>query len=425
MRTHVHCSGWLAPPMAFLLLFVCSVAAQAEENPALAETPTLTEREAVAAALSRPAWLEAESGRIAEAESVVTEAHALPNPQFAFNRDRVGMPGGDITERTVQISQTFDISGRRSLRQEAASQRLDAERLDSRARKLRTIAEVRRSFAEVQHRTQVQAVLGLWLTRIENAATVTAQLAQAGEVSGYDRRRIEREAQAAKARLSLAQADAARSREMLAALTGKSIAEAANLSGELLPDTTPALEPLRTRMRQRPDLSSMLTQAEAAEREQQAAGRGWIPDLTLGIGQRMLEEPTRSGSGAMVGVSFSIPLFDQGGAKQQRSRAQAQTIRAEHALAQARAEAELNAAWRQADELRKTVPAWHAQAPEGSLRLPEIAEAAYRAGEATLLELLDAYRSELDFSTTELDLALRARWAHIDLETLSGVSSYE
>lgn len=414
----------LAPLMALMLSIACIGLSQAENLP-LPETPTLTEREAVGSALLRPAWVDAETGRMAQAESVLTEASALPNPVFSISRDRLAMVGGDITERSVQISQTIDLSGRRSLRVDAATRRLDAEKLDGRTRRLNTIADVRRIFAETLHRNQIQLALGLWLTRIENASRVTAQLAKAGEVSGYDRRRIQREAQTTRARLSVAQADAARSREALAVLTGKRPEEVTHLLGNLLPDATPALDVLQTRLRQRPDLESLLLQTEAFERERQAAQRFWIPDLTVGIGQKKLEEPTRRGSGAIVGVSFSIPLFDHSEAVQQRSQAKAQTVRSEQALALNKAEAELRGAWHLADELRKAVLAYRHDVSNDSQNLSGIAEAAYRSGEASLLELLDAYRTELDFSTTELDLALRARLAHIDLETLSGASSYE
>lgn len=417
-RTLVHRSVPLAQLLALMVLIT-------HLGTAHAETSALTEREAVSRALLRPALVESEAGRITVAESVVTETGLMPNPVFAFSRDRLGMAGGDITERSAQISQTFDFSGRRSLRQEAATQRLDAEKLDGRFRRLNTIAEVRRAFAETLHHDQVQAMQRLWLSRIEDAAKVTAQLAKAGEVSGYDRRRIEREAQTAKARLSVAQADAARSREMLAALTGMKPDEVMHLLGGLLSEATPSHDVLQAGARQRPDLAGLLAQAEAFERESQAAGRGWVPDLTVGVGQKTLDEPGRSGSGAIVGVSFSIPLFDRGGAVQQRNLAKAQTVRAEHALALTKADAELRGAWRQADELRKAVLAYRHDVSNGSQNLSGIAEAAYRAGEAGLLELLDAYRTELDFSTTELDLALRARFANIDLETLSGVSSYE
>jgi cobalt-zinc-cadmium efflux system outer membrane protein len=143
------------------------------------------------------------------------------------------------------------------------------------------------------------------------------------------------------------------------------------------------------------------------------------------VGQKSLDEPTRHGSGPIVGLSFSIPLFDRGQAAQQGNFAKAQTVRAEHVMALSKADAELRGRWNQANELRKAALAYRRDATDGSHDLSAIAEAAYRAGEAGLLELLDAYRAELEIDTTELDLALRARLALIDLETLSGVSSHE
>lgn len=392
---------------------------------AWAEPPPLTEGEAVRGALSRPAYREAETSRVVQAEIAVTEAGLLPNPVLDIARDRIGVVGGDTTERTAQLSQTFDFSGRRALRREAATQRLDAARLDGKDRRLTTIAEVRRVFAETLHRDRVQGALGQWLARIEAATLVAAQLAKAGEVSGYERRRFQREAQTARARLSGVQADAARNREKLAALTGKRPEEARHLAGELLPGALPALEAALAGLRRRPDLASLVAQAEAFERERQAAERAWIPDLTLSVGQKRIEEPAHSGNGVILGVSFSIPLFDRGQASQQRSRARAQAIRADHALALDKAEAELRGVWRQADELRKAAEAFRGDSLAGFRDLSRIAEAAYRAGEATLLELLDAYRTELDSAITELDLELRARIARIEFDSLSGVSSYE
>ena len=54
-----------------------------------------------------------------------------------------------------------------------------------------------------------------------------------------------------------------------------------------------------------------------------------------------------------------------------------------------------------------------------------IAETAYRAGEGSLLELLDAYRAELDAQQMKLDLALQARLSRIELDSLTGASQYE
>lgn len=241
LRTQVHLSISLVRFLTLVLSITLPSTVQAELS-TLTETLTLTERRVVADALVRPALVEAETGRMAVAENMVTETGSLPNPVFAFSRDRLGLPGGDITERSVQVSQTFDFSVRRALLHEAATQRLDDERFDGRIRRLNTIAYVRR---------------------------------------------------------------------------------------------------------------------------------------------------------------------------------------AAHTLLLTQADADLRNAWNQAEELRKTALTYRHDASDASHNLSRIAQEAYQAGEANLLELLDAYRTELDFATSELDIALGARLAYINLETLSGVSSYE
>lgn len=383
-----------------------------------AEALALTEVEAIRGALSRPAWVEAEHGRVAHAQAAVTEASLPPNPVLSFERDRRDA----ATERTIGISQTLDVSGRRTLRREAADKRLDAVQLDVRDRRLAAIAEVRRAFGETLHREHAEAALARWLVRLEAAAATAAQLAKAGEVSGYDRRRFEREAQAARARLAAARADAARSREGLAALSGRPAEDTAQLAGELLLAALPTLETARAGLRARPDLASLVAQSDAFESEHRAAARAWIPDLTLGIGQKRVSEAGRNDNGMIVGLSVAVPLFDRGQAAQLKSRAQAQTLRAEHALALARAEGDLRGVWQQAAALREAAEVFRRDSLAASRDLTRIAEAAYRAGEAGLLELLDAYRAEMDAETTELDLALRARLARIELDNLSGVS---
>lgn len=407
-----------AKPLATLVLAGLLGAAWAQPAP-------LTEREAIQGALSRPAWQDAQAARLETAESAVAAARLWPNPVLAMERERIDAVGGDETERKIQLSQTLDVSGRRALRRDAASERFNAARLEGMDRRLDTIAEVRRTFAESVHRERSQAAIGRWLARVEAATEVATRLAKAGEASGYDRRRIEREAQTARARRAAAMADAARSLEQLAVLAGRPPHEAGPLTGELLPEAVPPLEASLQSLRERPHLAALRAQATAFEREREAAQRGWIPDLTLSAGQKRVADPRQSDRGTVVGVAFSIPLFDRGRAEAQRSGAQAQLLRAEHDLALARAEGGMRGVWRQASDLRQAADTFRRESLAGSRDLARIAEAAYRAGEASLLELLDAYRAELDAETTELDLALRARLARIELDSLSGVSFHE
>ncbi|MFB6259753.1 MAG: hypothetical protein ABEJ96_11940 [Thiohalorhabdaceae bacterium] len=60
------------------------------------------------------------------------------------------------------------------------------------------------------------------------------------------------------------------------------------------------------------------------------------------------------------------------------------------------------------------------QALAESGEVTEIAESAYRAGELGILELLDAYRGQLDARLRALEMARAARASWIDLARTAG-----
>ena len=377
----------------------------------------LTEREAIVRALARPAYIEIETGRLAAARGALTEASRLPNPVVSFEQERMPVAGGRSTERTAAISQSIDLSGRRSLRVEAAGQRVEVARYEALDRRVQAVAEVRRAFAESLHRDRQRLALDAWLKRIEAASATVNRLARSGEVSGYAGRRIEREVHAARARLSGAAGDAARAREHLGGLVGLEGAADLRPAGELLPGEVPPLPAALASLRKRPDLAALLAQAEAYERERKLAERTWVPDVTVGVGQKRVDEPFRNDTGVVLSLAFPLPLFDRGEGRRDTAAAQARAVRGEHALLIARSEAELRGVWSQASELRAGANALRAIPPND---LSRIAETAYRAGEGGILELLDAYRSELDAVLAVLDLELRARLARVELDAFSG-----
>jgi len=397
----------------------------AAAGPLYAAAPDLlTEQAAIRAALAQPAFRDADQGRFATAQSAVTEARLFPNPQVALGYERLGAPGGHASESTVQVSQSIDISGRRGLLQDAAGSRLSAAERDRLDRAQKLVGEVRRAFADALYRERIKESAAAWLARLEEATTIVARLTSAGEASGYDRRRIEREMQSARAKLLAADADLARARENLVGLLG-SASGSFKLAGDLDPLPPPPLPEFQSRLRERPDLASLSAQAEAFDHERLAAERRWIPDMTLGVGHKRTDETGRSENGVILSFSVPLPVFDRGQASEQKARGQAMTLRAERDLQLARAEGELRGIWRQATQLREAVVAFRAQTAAGSRDLSRIAQAAYRAGEGGILELLDAYRSELDATQTELELALRARTARIELDALAGVHPHE
>jgi cobalt-zinc-cadmium efflux system outer membrane protein len=377
----------------------------------------LTEQEAVARALARPAYLEIDAGRLAAARGAVREAGVIPNPVVHLDHERVPLPGGRSTETSASIAQSVDLFGKRSLRVDAAQSRAASAEHEARSRRLQTVAEVRRAFADALYLERQRQVLSAWSARVAAASEIVSRLARSGDVAGYARRRIEREAHAAQARVSAVQADGLRAAERLRALAALDAGEL-RPRGDLAPQPPAPMAAALASVRERADLAALLAQADAFERERALAERAWAPDVTLGLGQKRIDEPGGSGNGLILSLAFPMPLFDRGEGRRDIAAGQARALRAEHALLLARIEAEVRGLWQQAAALQSGAMALRA-APASELS--RIAETAYRAGESGILELLDAYRTELDAQLAAMDLEMRARLARIELDAFTGV----
>ncbi len=381
-----------------------------------AQTP-LTEAEAVRLGLTRADFADLGRGAVQAAEADVLAAGLFPNPTLSYSRDRVSDSPEEI-EQTWMLEQTFDVSGRRGLHREAASRRVASVTAGNAARQRQMAAEIRRSFHEVLFRQETIRATETWAQRFARVEGMVCKLARAGEASGYDRRRLARERLTAEARLAAERAELDRALARLMALTGAP--EAPLLIGKLLPPSPAPIDTALPHLDQRPDLQALSRRAEASDLEGRAAQRGVIPDVTVGIGPKYVDNGITRDNGVALTLSVPLPVFDRQQAGQQRAAAEALVARAEYSLAKRRAEGELRGLHRQAEGLRATAADYRSRAVMASSELLRIAETAYQGGESSLLELLDAYRGALEAETTALELEKRAREARIEYDLLTG-----
>ncbi len=401
----LHPSFWCATVLAMAIGLLSPLASLAAP---------LTESDAVRLGLSRPELADLTQARIAEADADVVAAGTWANPSLEFSRDKTGVS----RESTWRLAQPLDVSGRRGLRQDAARLRLDATEADTRAWRADRAAEVRRSFHDVLRQQSVVSVMDAWRARFAVIGSVVDKLARAGDASGYDRRRLAREQQVAEAKAAEARAGLERSRVRLATLIGSAPTEE-GVSGALLPTLPAGLPALQSRLAQRPDLAALAARAEAANADNAAAQRNF-PELTVGVGGKRTDDGLLRESGTLFSVSMALPIFDRQQGAERRSAAQAQAARAEYALAKQKAEGDLMGLHRQLMQLIAAAARYRNEAVAPSVDLVRIAESAYRAGESTVLELLDAYKGALEAELTAIDLEGKARDARIELDQLTG-----
>jgi cobalt-zinc-cadmium efflux system outer membrane protein len=385
-----------------------------------AQTP-VTESEAVRLGLSRAELSDLTRATVEAAEAEVLVAGQIPNPTLSYAREQTrGTPR--TAEHALQLSQTFDVAGRRELHREAAVRRAEAAAASASARRAEITAEVRRRFYEALLKQELIRSTQTWVERFMRIEAIVHKRLRTGEASGYDHRRLSRERESAQARLAVEAAELDRARARLAALIGNPDPPVSAVSGVLLP---PEPEPITTalaRLEQRPDFRALLGRAEAAELEGRAARPGQLPDLTVGIGPKWIDNGVTRENGVMLSFAIPLPIYERGQAARKRAAAEALGLRADYRLARDRAEGELRGLHQQMQRLLATARAFRARVTATTPELLRIAESAYQGGESTILELLDAYRGALDSEVTALDLEWKAREARIEYDLHSGGS---
>ncbi|MFA9460284.1 TolC family protein [Thiohalorhabdus sp. Cl-TMA] len=354
------------------------------------------------------------------AESRALGASLWPNPRMDLSQERFSVDGSDTTQRFYSLSQEFDLSGQRALRIRAARIRTEGVRRGNEWTRLERRARVRERFYAVLVQQRRVAALRESLDRLDRVAGIVAERRRAGAASGYDQRRLERERAALKARLRQARAERERAWSALRALMPESAALPEQVAGNLRPGEVASLARYREALNRRADLRRLQVEARAAGLSRQAANRAWIPDPTVGLGYTTVDQPGGEGGGPLVELAFPLPVFDRGQAQAAAATARQTRAEARYRRLLDRARARVSGLWRQTRELDAATTEFRQQALAKSREVTKIAESAYRAGELGILELLDAYRGQLDARLRALEMASSARASWIDLARTAG-----
>lgn len=380
----------------------------------------LSEQEALRRGIERPEARQRLAAYLERAESDVIEARTWPNPVFEYALETSDEGEEDTTENFFSLSQELDLAGRRGLRVQAARQRLGAAVEKGSEWRLDRSSAIRRQFFEVLYLQRLQEAFSGWLARMEAIESVMAKREIAGDISGYDLRRLLRERTFVEMEQQRIKAEYGRLTEELRGLIGADESWA-TLEGTLLPEMSPEpLAALLQRLPDRPSLAALKLEGEAFATEERMIGRWWLPYLTVGLGGKTVDSVSSDGSGLLFNVSFPIPVLDRENAERQRTRAERSLLRNEYNLALAQSEGKLRGLWRKVTELEKGARRFGVQANEGSRVLVGTAEAAYGAGEIGVLEILDAYRSAFEDEALALSLMREARMARIELDQITG-----
>ncbi len=346
-----------------------------------------------------------------EVERVRAEVRATglwPNPEVSLVREE----SAGTVERFANLSQTFPWSGRLGLERESARNAVAGAEAAARQARVNLRARVRESFIDLLQAQERRATLEAGRSRLGELVEVLRAREREGESSGFDRMRSERELAEVEVDLLETRGRLAGARAVLAAYLGLS-SDGLVASGSLAADgTLPAPEEVRALATARGDVIALEAEAASAEFRARAGGRRAVPEPTITFGTKTTEAGSPDDRGPVIGVGFSLPLFDRG-----QGAAPARTLgallRARRAALAGLAAAEAEAAYAEVVARREAETAY--TTPGNAEDLVTIARAAYEGGEMRILELLDAYRTALEVRLKTIDLHAAARKAEAAL----------
>jgi len=384
-----------------------------------AQSLSLTEADALAR-------LSVESPRVRaiRAGTDVVRAEALsasrwPNPRLTVDRESVA----GVTEYLTMVAQPLPITGRRRLEMQAASALVDASatRADDVIRRAR--ADLRVAFAQLVAAQAREQQLTAARDRLRELADILAKREAAGDAAGFDRLRAEREVSDVEADVLSAATDRARAQAAIAGFFADT-SDASRIvaapgpaaaTGEL-----PAVQALVERaLAARGELLALQKEAAAARLSADAAARRRIPEPEVLAGTK--SSTAGAGDiGSVFTVQATIPLFDRGKPERALAEARAKQADAQADLLRLTLRSEIAALRAEVAGRREAAARYRAGAIGGATEIERVARVSYDAGERSILELLDAYRTGSTARTRQAALDLAARQAEIELEFASG-----
>jgi outer membrane protein TolC len=214
------------------------------------------------------------------------------------------------------------------------------------------------------------------------------------------------ESDRAQLELAAARAEAERAHSSLLLAMGVAPDEGSRLAalpaGEVPGGEIPEVnEAVSAALAQRAEIAAAEKRVAAARSMVSAEWRATLPDVGLELGAKR----TSGFNTGVAAVSIGLPIFDRGSGARQRARGEQQVAEAELRSTRDRVVAEVSGSLRAYRELVAARPTGTATLAAGGAEVARIAEASYREGAITLMELLDAERAHADLR------AALARWS--------------
>ncbi len=351
--------------------------------------------------------------QVADAEAEKITARLYANPSLSVDTDDIALghttpPGlsvGQTIGTTVRVDQLFVLWGKRHLRIASAEMGIASAKEQQRDALRLLRAAVKDSFYRCLHDQRRLAFAEDNRQRYQQVVALNERRFHSGDISEAEFRKIALEQLKYISEVEDARRALAESQQLLGRLLG--IGGAVAATGELAapPITVQPTDALQTAMDNRPDWVALQRARERADLALQLARRERFPDVTLGADYTNSQFAAGGNIRNTMGFGFSVPVpllnQNQGEiAKAEVALRQAENDQARLRLDVAQEVQTALASYESAQRLRQTFESGYLD--DANITLAA-AESSYRAGAASLIELLDAERTYTETQTDYLD----------------------
>ncbi len=340
------------------------------------------------------------------------------NPSVEFSQENLDLPDGDSEENTFWLRQKINIAGVKGLERQAAEKNFEAYEKQQSINIRDWQLVLREDFYRVLASQEMLAKIESAQSHLSTIHAFTQQRADRGDASRFDVLRIEKELSIIASKFANEEAVYIASRNRL---FSKIDTPVTILQGQLIPDESNFRNEIDNNYwNDHPQLLAIDSQLQGAQLSAKAAGRQNWPEVTLGVGRIDLDESSFSADGNTFSLGLTLPLFDQGRGERRIAESSYQELRADRILLLRKLKADYESALQRFQTHQNVARQLEMLSSNSERSLSGLAEASYQAGELSVMELLDAYQSDLETDQQYINTALKARCAYIQLQYLRG-----
>ena len=376
----------------------------------------LTLQSALALAISANAEVSAARYELSAVEASVAQAGVLPNPSLGVQMQDTRH---DTRETTVQVSQPFELGGKRAARVQAAERGRDAASAELNAKQAEVRAAVISAFFDVLTAQERMRLAQESADLAQRATTVASKRVIAGKISPVEETRARVAETSVRLELLQAKSDLTTARKRLSAMWGSLTPRFERVEGELqaLP-VLPELNVLADRLASSPALARARFEVDRRQALAHLERSRRTPDVTISLGVNRNQELGRNQ--AIVGISVPLPIFDTNRGNVLEAQRRTDKARDELVGTETRLGTELSQALEKLSISRQEVQALQQDILPGAQSAYEAATTGFEYGKFGFLDVLDAQRTLLQAKSQYLRALSEAHRAGAEIDRILG-----